>query len=54
MSFLTINNVKMVGLAACVPPTIEENISLPIFEDETEAKKVIESTGIERKHILKP
>ena len=54
MSFLTINNVKMVGLAACVPPTIEENISLPIFEDVAEAKKVIESTGIERKHIVEP
>lgn len=54
MAFLTINNVKMVGLAACIPPTIEENISLPIFEDESEANKVIESTGIERKHIVKP
>ena len=54
MSFLTINNVKMVGLAACVPPTIEENISLPIFEDESEANKVIASTGIERKRVVKP
>lgn len=54
MSFLTINSVKMVGLAACVPPTIEENISLPIFEDESEANKVIASTGIERKRVVKP
>ena len=54
MSFLTINNVKIVGLAACVPPTIEENISLPIFVDEAEARKVIESTGIERKHVVRP
>lgn len=44
----------MVGLCACVPPTIEENLSLPIFEDESEAKKVIASTGIERKHVVKP
>lgn len=54
MSFLTITNVKMVGLAACVPPTVEENISLPIFVDETEAEKVIASTGIERKRVVKP
>lgn len=53
MAFLTINNVKMVGLAACVPPTIEENLTLPIFADESEAKKVIASTGIERKRVVK-
>lgn len=53
MSFLTINHVKMVGLAACVPPTIEENISLPIFSDVSEAEKVIASTGIERKRIVR-
>ena len=54
MSFLTINNVKLVGLAACVPPTIEENLTLPIFQDEAEAKKVIASTGIERKRVVRP
>lgn len=53
MSFLTINNVKMVGLAACVPPTVEENLTLPIFQDESEAKKVIASTGIERKRVVR-
>ena len=53
MSYLTINSVKMVGLAACVPPTIEENLTLPIFADESEAKKVIASTGIERKRVVK-
>lgn len=54
MGFLTINNVKIVGLAACIPPTIEENISLPIFSDRSEAEKVIASTGIERRRIVKP
>lgn len=54
MSFLIISNVKMVGLAACVPPTVEENLTLPIFTDESEARKVIESTGIERKRVVKP
>lgn len=54
MSFLTINHVKISGLVACVPPTIEENRTLSIFEDESEAEKVIASTGIERKRIVKP
>lgn len=54
MSYLTISNVKIVGLAACVPPDVEENISLPIFEDESEARKVIDSTGIERRHVVRP
>ena len=54
MGFLTINNVKIIGLAACIPPTIEENISLPIFSDRSEAEKVITSTGIERRRIVKP
>lgn len=48
MSKLTINNIQIVGLAACVPREIEENIDLPIFNDEQEARKVILSTGIER------
>lgn len=54
MSYLTIEHVKIVGLAACVPPDVEENQSLPIFTDSSEAQKVIESTGIERKRIVRP
>ncbi len=54
MSFLTIDKVKIVGLAACVPPTVEENLTLPIFQDESEAKKVIASTGIKRKRVVRP
>ena len=54
MSYLTINHVKMVGLSACVPPDIEENLSLSIFSDEKEAGKVIASTGIGRKRIVRP
>ena len=54
MSKLTIENVSIAGMSACVPSTIEENISLPIFKDETEAHKVIASTGIERRHVVEP
>lgn len=39
-------------MAACVPSKIEENISLSIFKDESEARKVIASTGIERKRVV--
>lgn len=52
MSTLTTKNVKIVGVSACVPPTIEENISLSIFESAEDARKIIDSTGIERHHIV--
>ena len=48
MSKLTVNNVRIAGMAACVPAYVEENLSLPIFSDEQQARKVIASTGIER------
>lgn len=54
MSVLTTNNVKIVGMAACVPSTIEDNMSLPIFDNEEDARKVIESTGIKRHRIVQP
>lgn len=48
MSKLTTSNVRIVGMSACVPSTIEENLTLPIFSNPSEAEKVIASTGIER------
>lgn len=54
MSQLSINNVRIAGMSACVPSRVEENLTLPIFKDETEAQKVIASTGIERRHIVDP
>ena len=50
MSQLTINNVRIAGMSACVPETVEDNRTLPIYKDESEALKVIASTGIERHH----
>jgi len=52
MSILTTNKVRIAGISACVPKTVEENIKLSIFETEEEALKVIESTGIERHRIV--
>ena len=51
MSALTTRHVKIVGMSACVPSLIEENIDLPIFASREEAEKVIASTGIERRRV---
>lgn len=51
MAFLKIENVTIKGISACVPPKVEENRDIPFYTLE-EAEKVIESTGVERKHIV--
>lgn len=51
MAYLTINNIKISGVAACVPKHVEENIDLPIFASREEAEKVIASTGIARRRV---
>ncbi len=50
MAFLEIQNVEIVGIAACVPKTIEENISLEVFQ-EGEAERFISGTGVERRRV---
>jgi len=51
MPFLTTHHVKIIGMAACVPKRMEENIDLPIFASREEAEKVIASTGIARRRV---
>ena len=51
MAFLSIPNVAIKGISACVPPKVEENRNIPFYTSE-EVEKVIESTGVERKHIV--
>lgn len=51
MAYLAINNVKISGVAACVPKRVEENVDLPFFANREEAEKVIASTGIARKRV---
>lgn len=53
MAFLSVKNVAIRGIAACVPSKIEENTDIPVFK-EGEAIRVISQTGIERKHVLEP
>lgn len=51
MAYLSIPNVSIKGISACVPPKVEENKDIPFYTEE-EAQKVIASTGVERKHIV--
>lgn len=50
MANLTIKNVEIKGISACIPKKIEENKDYPYFV-EGEAEKVIKLTGIERRHV---
>ncbi|MDR1653976.1 MAG: ketoacyl-ACP synthase III [Prevotellaceae bacterium] len=50
MAFLQVNNVKISGLSACVPKTIDENANFPMFDDDG-YKNFVAATGIERKRI---
>lgn len=51
MAFLKTENVAIRGISACVPPKVEETRDIPFYTPE-EVTKVIESTGVERKHIV--
>ena len=52
MAELSIKNVSIRGISACVPQNTEENLDLQVFK-EGEAERVIAQTGIERKHKVK-
>lgn len=49
MSFLSIRNVKIRGIAACVPSRVEENKDYGLLSPE-EIDKYIRTTGVERRH----
>lgn len=51
MAFLRIPNVSIRGIAACVPPKVDENKDVPFYSSE-ECEKIIESTGVERKYVV--
>lgn len=53
MAFLSVKNVAIRGIAACVPPQVEENKDISFYTPE-EVEKVIEYTGVERKHYVSP
>lgn len=49
MAIASIKNVKIAGMAACVPERVVENRDYTLLPPE-EIKKYIETTGVERKH----
>ena len=50
MAFLSIPNVAVKGISACVPSIIEENTSLDFIPEE-ELRNVMVATGIERRRV---
>ncbi len=52
MSYHQINNVRIDGIAACVPATSEENSTLELFTSKDEYEKFAAITGIERRRIV--
>lgn len=52
MAFLSVNNVKISGIAAVVPTVIKDVRKLPFFSDG-EAEKVIALTHVERTRIVR-
>lgn len=50
MALLSIPNVALRGIAACVPPKIQEVREMSMYTPE-EAEKTIATTGVERKYV---
>lgn len=53
MALLSVQNVKICGVSACVPKRVIENSNSPLLSAD-ELKKYIETTGIQRKHCAVP
>ena len=50
MAFLNIKNVRISGMAAAVPSSVESVVDLPIFTAE-EAEKFSQTTGVVSRHV---
>ena len=51
MAFLKIDNVKIAGIAACVPPKRVDNMESDLVEDKHELEKYIETTGVRYRYV---
>ena len=51
MAFLKIENVKIAGIAACVPPRQVDNMDSTLVADKRELEKYIETTGVRHRYI---
>jgi 3-oxoacyl-[acyl-carrier-protein] synthase-3 len=54
MAWQEIRNVKIAGIAACVPAQVQENRDLALFSTPDEYLKFVETTGVERRHVANP
>lgn len=52
MAYQEIKNIKIKGIVAAVPSTIEENRSLSLFDSSEEFEKFAAITGIERRRVV--
>lgn len=53
MALFTINNIKIIGISACVPKNEESNIEYDLLS-ESEIKLLIKTTGIEKRRVALP
>ncbi len=53
MAFVELRNIKIKGIAACVPSRVEENLESTLMSQD-EIQKFIKATGIERRHCVNP
>lgn len=51
MAFLKIDNVKISGISACVPPKLVENKDSELFDDPKELERYINTTGVVRRFV---
>ena len=51
MAFLTINNVSVKGISACVPSHKVDNMDSPLFETLEEKEKYIQSVGVRYRRV---
>ena len=50
MSYLSIGNVKISGISACVPKEVEEVISFPLFTLDN-AENFTKTTGVSKQLV---
>lgn len=53
MAFQSFRNIKISGVAACVPENVEENSTLNLFQSPEEYDRFVATTGIERRRVVK-
>ena len=51
MAFQHIKNIRIAGMAACVPRQAEENSSLAIFREQSDYALFVNTTGVERRRV---